>query len=199
MRVLTKDDLIKEIEGQKITLAPLLDIERQIGEGSIDVRLGTDFILMKRTKYPILDPPEISLDKINNFQEKLHLPFGDTFILHPGQLVLASTFEFVKLPENLCAYVNSRSCYGRLGLLIATAIFVHPSWAGRLTFEMFNYGETPIVLYCGSLIAQLIIQQVTKELKEEESEKQKLFPLGPEFSIMKNDPEWAKLRKFIPE
>jgi dCTP deaminase len=61
------------------------------------------------------------------------------------------------------AYVVGRSTWGRLGLIVATAIGIHPSFAGSLTFELRNLGETPLTLYPGQTIAQLFFHTVVDE------------------------------------
>ena len=58
------------------------------------------------------------------------------------------------------AYVVGRSSWGRLGLIVATAIGVHPGFAGPLTLELRNLGETPLRLYPGQPIAQLFFHPV---------------------------------------
>ena len=58
------------------------------------------------------------------------------------------------------AYVIGKSTWGRDGLIIATAIGVHPNFSGILTLEISNVGEIPIYLYPGLAIAQLFLASV---------------------------------------
>ena len=88
------------------------------------------------------------------------MPIGDYFVLHPGQFVLGETLEWIHLPKNLVAFVVGKSTWGRDGLIIATAIGVHPNWSGILTLEISNVGEIPIYLYPGLAIAQLFLAVV---------------------------------------
>ena len=94
------------------------------------------------------------------------LPFGSRIIIHPHQFMLAQTLEYLRLPADLMAYVVGRSTWGRLGLIVATAIGIHPSFAGNLTFELRNLGETPLTLYPGQTIAQLFFHTVVNEKNE---------------------------------
>lgn len=96
------------------------------------------------------------------------------------------------MPPDLAGYVLSRSSYGRIGLIVATATFIHPDWRGCLTLELVNLGNTPLRLYSGSLIAQLVLHQATPERKVES---QKSIPTGPEFSTLSSDPFWTRLRE----
>jgi dCTP deaminase len=68
--------------------------------------------------------------------------------------------EWIHLPHNLSAYVVGRSSWGRDGLIIATAIGVHPGYSGIITLEISNIGEIPVYLRPGVTIAQLFIQEV---------------------------------------
>jgi dCTP deaminase len=88
------------------------------------------------------------------------VPIGDFFVLHPGQFVLGETLEWIHLPKNLVAFVIGKSTWGRDGLIIATAIGVHPNFSGILTLEISNVGEIPIYLYPGLAIAQLFLAAV---------------------------------------
>ncbi len=97
------------------------------------------------------------------------------------------------MPVNLSGYVLSRSRYGRIGLMVATATYIHPGWKGCLTLELFNYGEVPINLYCGSQMAQLVIQDAAPSL---DGTPKRLIPTGPEFGRMDADPEWSKFDRF---
>jgi len=192
MSVLTEDAIRKRLfDKRDLVITPILDIE-QISDGSVDIRLGTKFIDTKIREFTELNPPDLSVDKIKEFQERIDKVFGSTYILHPRRLILATTFEFISLPEDLSGFVLSRSRYGRAGLMVATATYIHPLWRGCLTLELFNYGDFPIKLYCGSKVAQLVLIKAEALLKEE---KRKSITVGPEFTQMDYDDEWEKIEE----
>jgi dCTP deaminase len=85
------------------------------------------------------------------------VPFGKSFILHPKYFVLGVTLEWIRLPKDIAGYVIGKSSWGRLGLIIATAVGVHPGFAGCLTLELSNVGELPIELKPGMQICQLFL------------------------------------------
>src|SRR3712207_8016833 len=67
------------------------------------------------------------------------------FILHPGEFVLGSTLERIRLPDDLVARLEGKSSLGRLGLLIhSTAGFIDPGWDGHVTLELSNVANLPI-------------------------------------------------------
>jgi dCTP deaminase len=162
MTVLGKGDLEQAIYSkdlsERLVISPLLE-RSQIGRGAVDLRLGTEFLLLRRTQQPGLDPGSDNQQEVDEMQERLIVPFGEDFWLHPRHFVLAATLEYLRLPDDMSAYVVGRSSWGRLGLIVATAVFVHPGFRGCLTLELVNDGDSPIRLSPGIRIAQLAIHR----------------------------------------
>ena len=120
---------------------------------SVDVRLDRYFRLFDNHKYPFIDPAE-------DQPELTHLietPAPDEpFILHPGEFVLGTTFELVRLPDDIAARLEGKSSLGRLGLLThSTAGFIDPGFSGHVTLELSNVATLPIKLWPGMKIGQL--------------------------------------------
>jgi dCTP deaminase len=145
---------------QRLVVTPLLDFEKQIGPASVDLRLGTEFRVLRRTDESGLDPGDQPQSSVERMTTTVNVEVGDKLWLHPGQFVLGATLEFLRVPPHLAAYVLGRSSWGRVGLLVATAIFVQPGFSGCLTLELVNHGESPIALYPGSRIAQLVVHEL---------------------------------------
>ncbi len=144
---------------ERIVVSPLISRE-QIGPASIDLRLGTEFLLPRRIFRAGLDPGESTEQSVQARRERVVVPLGESLWLHPQQFVLGSTLEYVRLPNRYAAYVVGRSSWGRLGLIVATAIMVQPGYGGILTFELVNAGDSPIRLYPGLRIAQLAVHDL---------------------------------------
>ena len=201
MAALTKQQLLMEIGNGTIIVSPLLDHE-QIEDGSVNLRLGCDFIVPKRSQVTSIDPEQTSATSIQRIQHRTSVPFGGKFVLHPGELVLGATFEFIALPSNRCGLVLSRSSYGRLGLLVATAVYIHPLWRGWLTLELVNTGTLPIELSAGSAVAQLVLDECRAVDVPGDYHIRPRIPVGPQFAEMADRPEWKKLkaiRRFIED
>jgi dCTP deaminase len=192
MPVIGKESLIGLLKEKIIIVSPMLNYEEQVDNGTINIRLSNKFIVMKKTSEPLLDPREMKKDKIKRYQSIIKLSFGEPFILHPKEFVLASTMEFICLPSDKCAYVLSRSRFGRFGLIIATATYVHPNWKGCLTLELVNFGDVPIKLECGAPIGQLVIHDATQTVQKP----QKIIPTGPIFTNIGDDSDWENIIKF---
>ena len=165
MSVLTRQALRELMSNndyaQKLVVTPLLS-ENQIGPGSIDVRLGSSIIVPRRTfvaSHDVTDPKSVHQVE-RRLYERVRLKYHSEFILHPNQLVLAVTLEYVTLPVKVFCQVASRSSWGRLGLVVATASVVQPGFKGCLTLELANLSDSPIALYPGLLIGQLVFFEV---------------------------------------
>lgn len=131
------------------------------GSASIDLRLGTWFVSLRPARAPFLPveggPGEAELTKTQ------YVPFGTAFYLHPRSFVLGTTLQWLHLPGDLSGYVVGKSSWGRRGLIIATAIGVHPGFTGCLTLELSNVGEMPIELKPGTEVCQLFLESVETE------------------------------------
>lgn len=175
---------------ERLVVTPLLP---DFASGaSLDLRLGNTFIVFVRSRTPSFDPLEEDQDP-RQVQRSMQLAWGDTFVLHPAELVLAATLEYLVLPADLSAQVVSRSSYGRLGLLSATAVQVHPHFHGCLTLELVNLGTVPLMLTPGERIAQLVVSPVTATTAPPPSKYH--CPIGPEFSKVRRDDEADILRR----
>jgi len=133
----------------KLGICPLDDV--QIQPASVDVRLGNSFSVLETSSNAILkmDAP-IKYRSITD----------ETFLLLPGQFVLASTMEYFRLPDDITAFVEGRSSIGRLGLFIENAGWVDPGFEGEITLELFNASSNAIELKAGRRIGQLVFAQL---------------------------------------
>jgi dCTP deaminase len=157
--VLSDKQIVKELLIGNLKISPILNSNKQIGSSSIDIRLGTEFRYLKiksQTHFDLSKGIEKIRSQIEEYSEVVHVKPMEAFILHPGDFTLASTLEYIIIPEYLSARLEGRSTWGRVGLQIhSTAGFVDPGFQGRLTFELNNLGKLPLPLYPGIRIGQL--------------------------------------------
>ena len=126
---------------------------RQIQPASVDIRLGDTFGLVEDSGGGILRMQhEISYKTLQT----------DTYLLLPGQFVLATTMEYVALPDDLTAFVEGRSSLGRLGLFIQNAGWVDPGFEGEITLELFNANRCAIELRAGRRVGQLVFARMDR-------------------------------------
>jgi dCTP deaminase len=141
----------------RIEIAPL--DESLIQPSSVDVRVDRYFRVFHNARYPFIDvkEPQEELTELVEVEEDV------PFILHPGEFVLGSTLERIRLPDDLVARLEGKSSLGRLGLLIhSTAGFIDPGWDGHVTLELSNVANLPITIYFGMKIGQLSFVQLTE-------------------------------------
>ena len=126
---------------------------------SVDVRVDRLFRVFHNNRYPFIDvkkeQPELT--------ELVEADDDHPFVLHPGEFVLGSTLERIRLPDDLVARLEGKSSLGRLGLLIhSTAGFIDPGWDGHVTLELSNVANLPITIYPGMKIGQISFMQMTE-------------------------------------
>lgn len=187
--------LARPTSKKRLIVTPLLS-DTQIGPASIDLRLGTDFIEMHRLERRTLDPMS-KPDEPRVREERVVVPLGEELILHPGQFILGVTFEYLRMPSDLAGQVLNRSSWARMGLLVATAVFVQPGYSGTLTLELVNMGTVPMTLRPGLRIAQLIVFALSVETDQPYSSGGKYSaPLGPQSSRLGAElREWERIKQ----
>ena len=191
MSTLTHKRLVKRLTTGKpcLVVTPLLS-PKQVGDASIDVRLGNQFIVFRMHTFSVFSAYRTPAANLRRRQERQVVRFGTPFVLHPGTLALGATFEYVRMPPDLECQVEGRSSWARLGLQIATANSVEPGFKGVLTLELSNVGTMPLELYPGVRIAQLVFRDATPRLAAAYGEERKYrCPVGPEFSQVHDDPD----------
>jgi dCTP deaminase len=154
--LLSDRDIKAQIDAGRIALDPL-DLGL-MQPSSIDVRLDRFFRLFDNHKYPFIDPRE----QQDDLTRLVEVKSDEAFILHPGEFVLGSSFEYVTLPDDIAARLEGKSSLGRLGLLThSTAGFVDPGFQGHVTLELSNVASLPIKLWPGMKIGQLCFFQLS--------------------------------------
>jgi len=126
---------------------------------SVDVRVDGLFRVFHNNRYPYID---VKVEQAE-LTELVEADGDRPFVLHPGEFVLGSTLERVKLPDDLVARLDGKSSLGRLGLLIhSTAGFIDPGWDGHVTLELSNVAKLPITIYPQMKIGQISFMQMTE-------------------------------------
>ncbi len=154
--ILSDRSIKEEMAAGRIRIEPL--DPSAIQPSSVDLRVGDEFRVFRNTRYPYIDVRR----PMPGLTEPVKVAEGEAFILHPGEFVLATTLEWVRIPADLVARLEGKSSLGRLGLLIhSTAGFVDPGFEGRLTLELSNVANLPITIYPGMRIGQISFYRLT--------------------------------------
>lgn len=148
--LLSDRDIRAELDTGRVVLEPY--DAAMVQPSSVDVRIDRYFRLFDNHKYPVIDPAQ-EQPELTRLVEVVP---NEPFVLHPGEFVLASTFELVALPDDVAARLEGKSSLGRLGLLThSTAGFIDPGFSGHVTLELSNVATLPIKLWPGMKIGQL--------------------------------------------
>lgn len=194
MAILSDKTIIKYLKEGKIIINPLED-EKQIQPSSVDMRLGDEFKVFKVIRKPYIDPK--NKDDIASYMESSVVTDGEAFIIHPNEFALATTHEYIKVPDDLVARVEGRSSMGRLGVTMhVTAGFIDPGFEGKITLEISNIGSMPVALYPGQRVCQIVFETMTtpslKPYGHPERNSKYMKQTRPESSRIKQDYELKK-------
>jgi len=163
------DKKIREyIKGGKIKVEPF--DEDMIGPASLDIRLGYKFRVFKTLEREVIDIKDYYEDvytRIGTEEYIMHIgKYSDLYILkkdnvpiiiHPGEFILASVYEYIELPDNIVGQIHGRSSIGRLGLIVHTSAgYIDPGYKGYLTLEIINVNKVPIKIYPKAKVAQIV-------------------------------------------
>jgi dCTP deaminase len=144
--VIVSDQSLRRLLADGVIVVDPLE-ERQIQPASIDLRLGEHFLKID----------ENSMEAIALDRELEYIEFKQPeIIIPPHSFLLAVTREYIRLPDNITAFVEGRSSIGRIGLFIQNAGWVDPGFAGTITLELYNANRLPIRLSSGRRICQIV-------------------------------------------
>ncbi len=147
--ILSDKTILKMLKDHSLKIFPVE--KEQIQPASVDIRLGDTFSIVEDSSKGIITmQDEIPYKVIKS----------DSYVLLPHQFVLATTMEYIELPDNLTAFVEGRSSLGRMGLFIQNAGWVDPGFRGEITLELYNANRCAIELKCGRRVGQLVFAKM---------------------------------------
>ncbi|GAB6078582.1 dCTP deaminase [Hydrogenobaculum acidophilum] len=146
--ILSDKTILNYIRTSQIIVEPFEESSLQCS--SLDLRLGNSIAFYEDLNIIDIKSPIQAKTKV----------FEEYFIINPGEFLLASTIEYIKLPEFITAFVEGRSSLGRLGLFIENAGWVDAGFEGQITLELYNANKYPIKLYSGMRICQLVFAKL---------------------------------------
>lgn len=154
--MILSDRTIKElIKAGKLIIKPYK--EENVQSSSIDLTLGGELVFYKTQSIDVKDP-KLSV-------EKMYIP-EEGIIIPPKAFMLATTEEYIKLSEDITAFVEGRSSLGRLGLFIENAGWVDAGFEGQITLELYNANNCPIRIYKGVRICQIVLAKLDKRAEK---------------------------------
>lgn len=170
MGILTRDEIFEEIKSGNIEIEPFSP--KQVGPASVDLYLGDEIRVFKKFRGIYHVNEKSDYEKITKL-----VKVKKYFVIRPGEVVHGITKEKIKLGENLCAWLEGRSRYARLGLMVhVTAGLIQPGINNKQVLEISNMGSIPLAIYPGTKICQLVIQETTGRAKYQGRFKNQVHP-----------------------
>ena len=92
------------------------------------------------------------------------LRLDEPYVLEPGSTIHGITVERICLPATLCGFLEGRSRFARLGLMIhVTSAFVQPGAASRQVLEMSNVSNRSLRIHPGVRLCQIVLMRTEGE------------------------------------
>jgi len=154
---LTRDSILHEIDSGRLKIEPL---ERdQVGVASIDLTLGAEIRVIRRAGGPIPGREETDYRDLTSVRR-----LDEPYVLSPGVTIHGITRETLQLPGDLCGFLEGRSRFARLGLMIhVTSAFVQPGVCNRQVLEMSNVSSEPLLIHPGVRVCQIVLMRTEGE------------------------------------
>jgi dCTP deaminase len=159
MSVLTREVILAELDSGRLKIDPLTP--DQLGAASIDLTLGDEIRVFNSVDAPI------DLYEDADYRDHTRvLPLEEPYVLEPGCTIHGITRERIELPDDLCGFLEGRSRFARLGLMIhVTSAFVQPGVSNRQVLEMSNVANRPLRIHAGVRLCQLVLMRTDGEAR----------------------------------
>jgi len=155
--ILTRDVILREIAAGRLVIEPFRP--EQVGPASIDLHLGDEIRVMSG------GPDVIAVTEDADYRTLTRLRrLDDPYLLRPGETIHAITRERLQLPPDVAGWLEGRSRFARLGLMIhVTSGFVAPGVRSRQVLEMANVAGRPLAIHAGVPVCQIVLQRCEGE------------------------------------
>jgi dCTP deaminase len=155
---MSDEEILQAMENREILIEPF-QAEEMLGPCSVDLHLLDEFLVFEVGR--VIDPKE---DNTRNQVTQLIKTGGKPFIIAPGQFILASTVERITLSKSIAGTLEGRSSIARLGIIVHAAGLVNAGTGlvkpSRLTLEVSCQNSSPVKLYPGMKIVQIIFHRL---------------------------------------
>jgi len=141
MVILSKQDILRLVERGRLGVEPF--DSNLVKENGIDLRMGKEIARFTG------DP-----------QQPYRKEQSSIFALRPHETILFATLEYIRLPEDLMAFIQLRSTFARLGCTIPPTV-VDAGFEGCLTVQ-FRNGPLPLTLQSGTPVLHLILATLSR-------------------------------------
>lgn len=156
MSILGRKAILQAIDDGAISIDPFTP--ELVGPASVDLTLASTFRVFRKVHKVI----EVREDTdYRELTDKIEVPSGKHILIMPGETILGVTREHIRLGPGLCGWLEGRSRFARLGLMVhISAPFMGPGIDSQQVLEMSNFGPAPLEVYPGIPICQFVFQKL---------------------------------------
>jgi dCTP deaminase len=156
MSVLGREAILQALEQGTISITPFR--QELVGPASVDLTLATTFRVFRKV-HQVIEVREHT--DYRELTDKIEVPHGQHILIMPGETILGITRERLRLGPGLCGWLEGRSRFARLGLMVhISAPFMGPGIDSQQVLEMSNFGPAPLAVYPGIAICQFVFQKL---------------------------------------
>lgn len=156
MSVLGREAILHAIEAGAIGVTPF--VPERLGPASLDLTLAGTFRVFRKV-HEVIEVRENT--DYRQLTEKIEVLEGRHILIMPGETVLGITRERLRLGPGLCGWLEGRSRFARLGLMVhISAPFMGPGIDSQQVLEMSNFGPAPLAVHPGTAICQFVFQKL---------------------------------------
>ena len=149
--ILSDSDIRKLLESGELVIKPLY--EDTVRENGVDLRFSGYVGIVK--KKDLFEPGYTDPEDV--FEEV----YTEEYILKPGEFIILSTEEYISLSDSLMGFINLRSSFARLGLILSPTI-VDAGFEGNLTVGLYS-STMPVKISRGTRFLHLVIGRLSSK------------------------------------
>jgi dCTP deaminase len=154
--VLGRQAILQAIDQGQITITPFRP--ELVGPASLDLTLASTFRVFRKV-HQVVEVREQT--DYREFTDKIEIAHGQNILIMPGETVLGITRERLRLGPGLCGWLEGRSRFARLGLMVhISAPFMGPGIDSQQVLEMSNFGPAPLAVTPGLAVCQFVFQKL---------------------------------------
>ena len=173
MSILTKTEILARVKKGNIEIKPGLD-SFQLQTHAVDLRLGFTFLIPKSWRMTPKGREALRIDPLKDhgpeYFDVLELEQGQCFELLPQEYVLVSTFETIKVPNDLMAILYPRSSVNRKGLSVDLTGIIDSGYEGPLTLPIRNNTNSQVIqLHPGERFCQIVFEELKHKVTPHKS------------------------------
>ena len=154
--ILSDRDIRLAMQSGDITIDPF--DEKCMQPASVDLHLDNHFLVFDTKQNVVIDPKK----PMDEMMQEIIITDDKPFVLHPGEFALGMIYETTGVSSEYVGRLEGKSSVGRMGLLIhVTAGFLDPGNSLKMTLELHNTANLPILLYYKMPIAQMAFEKLS--------------------------------------